>query len=103
MSTRERKRKQPAEPSVRAVALDRLIAMANQIGDFFAPYPPLRRAEGIRNHLRTYWDPRMRQDLLEYIERGGQGLNAHVVEGARLLLDATERKGYYGPPQAEHR
>ena len=28
--------------------LDRLLSMANQIGDFFAPYPPARRAEGIR-------------------------------------------------------
>ncbi|MCY3732831.1 MAG: formate dehydrogenase subunit delta, partial [Chloroflexi bacterium] len=34
--------------------------MANQIGDFFAPYPPERAREGLRNHLRTYWDPRMR-------------------------------------------
>ena len=26
--------------------LDRLLTMANQIGDFFEPYPPARRAEG---------------------------------------------------------
>jgi formate dehydrogenase subunit delta len=38
---------------VPVMALDRIVAMANQIGDFFAPYPPERRAEGIRNHLRT--------------------------------------------------
>jgi formate dehydrogenase subunit delta len=80
---------------------NRLITMANQIGDFFAPYPRARRAEGIRNHLRTYWDPRMREGLLAHIERGAEGLHPHVIEGARLLLQ-TDRatRGYYGPPKA---
>ncbi|MEK8093790.1 formate dehydrogenase subunit delta [Methylocystis sp. IM3] len=83
------------------MALDRIVLMANQIGDFFAPYPPERRAEGIRNHLRTYWDPRMRQELLALIASGGAGLAPHVVEGAKLLEDETQKKpGYYGPPKA---
>lgn len=81
--------------------LDRLLVMANQIGDFFAPYPAARRAEGIRNHLRTYWDPRMREALLAYIDKGGTGLQGSVIDGARLLRDAAApAKGYYGPPQA---
>lgn len=82
--------------------MNRLITMANQIGDFFAPYPPMRRTEGIRNHLRTYWDPRMREALLEYIkEQGGKNLHDHVIVGAKALIDiGTEKKGYYGPPQA---
>jgi len=82
--------------------MGRLIAMANQIGDFFAPYPPVRRTEGIRNHLRTYWDPRMRQALLHYIdEEGGAALHDHVIAGAKALIDiGIEKKGYYGPPQA---
>ena len=80
--------------------LDRLLTMANQIGDFFAPYPPARRAEGIRNHLRTYWDPRMREALLAHIERGGDGLQESVIIGARLLQETeATRKGYYGPPK----
>jgi formate dehydrogenase subunit delta len=81
--------------------LERLLTMANQIGDFFEPYPPARRAEGIRNHLRTYWDPRMREALLEHIERGGDGLQDFVIAGAKLLHETeASRKGYYGPPQA---
>jgi formate dehydrogenase subunit delta len=83
------------------MAEDRIVLMANQIGDFFAPYPQERRAEGIRNHLRTYWDPRMRSQLLALIEEGGAGLAPHVIEGARLLLvEAQEKPGYYGPPKA---
>ncbi len=83
------------------MALERIVVMANQIGDFFAPYPPERRAEGIRNHLRTYWDPRMREELLAHIAAGGQGLAPHVAEAARLLRDeAHEKRSYYGPPKA---
>jgi formate dehydrogenase subunit delta len=84
----------------RAVPLERLIVMANQIADFFSPYPPPRRAEGIRNHLRTYWDPRMRQDLIDYIAAGGEGVSPAIVEGVRLLTTGEDRNGYYGPPKA---
>ncbi len=80
------------------IDINKIILMANQIGDFFAPYPPQRRAEGIRNHLRTYWDPRMRSDLLAYIDGGGEGIVSHVIEGALLLRSGQARKGYYGPP-----
>jgi formate dehydrogenase subunit delta len=83
------------------IDLEHLILMANQIGDFFAPYPPERAREGLRNHLRTYWDPRMRSALLQHIDAGGEGLHERVIEGALLLRDdSAEKSGYYGPPQA---
>jgi formate dehydrogenase subunit delta len=84
------------------IDIERLIAMANQIGDFFAPYPPGQREEGIRNHLRNYWDPRMRDALLAHVDaEGGRGLHAHVLAGARLLRAAErERTAYAGPPKA---
>ena len=91
----------PAAVAGEVIELDRLITMANQIGDFFAPYPPERAREGLRNHLRTYWDPRMRSALLAHIDAGGEGLDESVIEGARLLREsAAEKSGYYGPPQA---
>ena len=83
------------------IDLERLITMANQIGDFFAPYPPERAREGLRNHLRTYWDPRMRNALLAHIDAGGDGVDDRVVEAAQQLREkAAEKNGYYGPPQA---
>jgi len=82
------------------IDLERLVTMANQIGDFFAPYPPERAREGLRNHLRTYWDPRMRNALLAHIDAGGEGLDLSVIEAAQLLRDkAADKSGYYGPPQ----
>jgi len=81
--------------------INSLIKMANQIGDFFEPYPEIRRTEGIRNHLRTYWDPRMREALLAYIANNGEGIHDHVLAGAKALITADiEKKGYYGPPKA---
>lgn len=82
------------------IDIERLIAMANQIGDFFAPYPTAQREEGIRNHLRNYWDPRMRAALLAHVDAtGGAGLHAHVLAGARLLrAQERERVAYAGPP-----
>lgn len=83
------------------IDMDSLIIMANQIGDFFAPYPPERAREGLRNHLRTYWDPRMRNALLEYIDAGGDGLDDRVIEAGQQLRDKNaDKSGYYGPPQA---
>ncbi|MDG2377104.1 MAG: formate dehydrogenase subunit delta [Woeseiaceae bacterium] len=83
------------------IDMDHLIVMANQIGDFFAPYPAERYREGMRNHLRTYWDPRMRSALLAHIDAGGDGLDLRVIDAALLLREkAADKNGYYGPPQA---
>lgn len=83
------------------IDIQHLVAMANQIGDFFAPYPEQRALEGLRNHFRSYWDPRMRAALLKHIDEGGEGLTPIVVRGAALLRDpGAEKSGYYGPPKA---
>ena len=83
------------------MAAERIISMAKQIGDFFAPYPPDRRTEGVRNHLRTYWDPRMREELFALIDSGYQDLPRHVIDAAALLRENKNSKpGYYGPPKA---
>ena len=83
------------------IEMELLITMANQIGDFFAAYPPERAREGFRNHLRINWDPRMRNALLEHIDRGGDGLDTRVIDAAQLLREkAADKSGYYGPPQA---
>ncbi len=83
------------------MAAERIVSMAKQIGDFFAPYPPERRTEGVRNHLRTYWEPRMRAELFALIDSGESGLPQHVIDAALLLReDKHSKPGYYGPPKA---
>ena len=49
---------------------DKLIAMANQIGQFFGTQPgtDAERAAGIASHLRRFWDPRMREIIVSLPE-----------------------------------
>jgi formate dehydrogenase subunit delta len=59
-----------------------LIRMANQIGDFFEAMPDHAEAvEGIAQHIKKFWDPRMRRELLAHMDAGGSGdLHAMVAE-----------------------
>jgi formate dehydrogenase subunit delta len=48
---------------------DHLIEMANQIGEFFAAMPDRELAlKGIANHIRLFWDPRMRRVILAALD-----------------------------------
>jgi formate dehydrogenase subunit delta len=62
-----------------------LVRMANQIGTFFEAMPDRAEAlDGIAQHLRRYWDPRMRRALLAHVDGGGQtGLSDAVLEAIR--------------------
>lgn len=59
-----------------------LVKMANQIGDFFESMPDRAEAlDGIANHLRRFWEPRMRLQILEYVDSlQGADLKEIVVE-----------------------
>jgi formate dehydrogenase subunit delta len=61
--------------------VDNLIKMANQIGSFFESMPdPVEAREGIANHIKKFWEPRMRRELLGYIDSGGEDLHPAVKE-----------------------
>ena len=54
---------------------DRLVRMANDIGNFFKSEPDHATAvDGVAVHIKRFWDPRMRKEILEYVEGGGAGL-----------------------------
>eukprot|EP01037_Dinobryon_pediforme_P038508 gene38508-46575_t len=54
--------------------------MANQIGTFFESQPEDRRVSGIVDHLRKFWDKRMRRGIYAIVDHGGAGLHPTVVE-----------------------
>lgn len=52
-----------------------LIEMANRIGAFFDSLPD--REEGLRGvatHIKNFWDPRMRTDLLQFLQNHPNGV-----------------------------
>lgn len=71
---------------------DRLVAMANQIGAFFATQDPAHAVDGITDHLEKFWDPRMRTTIIAYVESGGTGLDAPVLDAVRRLAEAARSK-----------
>ena len=67
----------------------RLVHMANQIGAFFQSEPDRALAlEGIAGHLKRFWEPRMRKQLLAWLdEHRGEGLTELVLEAVRANRD----------------
>ena len=65
--------------------IDPMIKMANQIGAFFEAMPDREEAmAGVMQHLRNYWDPRMRRQLLKHVaDEGGAGLTGFTLEALR--------------------
>lgn len=63
--------------------IESLVRMANQIGDFFDAMPDRAQAlEGIATHIKKFWDPRMRRELLAHVDQGGAKGLSPVVEQA---------------------
>ena len=60
---------------------DNLIRMANRIGDFFEAMPDAEEAvEGVATHIRKFWDPRMRRQLVEALDAGAPDASDIVVQ-----------------------
>jgi formate dehydrogenase subunit delta len=62
-----------------------LVAMVNEIAAFFAGEDPPKAAENVANHLRRYWDPRMRRQIVAHASNGGEGLSEVAKAGVRLI------------------
>jgi formate dehydrogenase subunit delta len=68
---------------------DLMIKMLNEISAFFAGEDDREQAaRDIQNHVRRYWEPRMRAQLLEYFEqRQGAGLSDLALKAVALLAE----------------
>jgi len=67
-----------------------LVHMANQIGEFFSAYPDRAEAlDGIANHIRKFWEPRMRLKLFESIDQGENGELSELVAQSLAMHRAS--------------
>jgi formate dehydrogenase subunit delta len=62
-----------------------MVHMANQIALFFASYPHDEAVDGVTDHLRSFWEPRMRKQIIDYVSAGGHGLHALALEAVKRL------------------
>ncbi len=65
---------------------EKMVHMANQIAQFFAPYGQEQAIAGVEDHLKKFWEPRMRQQIVAYVAAGGAGLNDIVTAAVRRLI-----------------
>ena len=65
---------------------EKLVKMANQIGDFFKSYPEDPAVEGIREHIAKFWNRKMRDDLFNYLDISGTSTLQPLVEKAIAKL-----------------
>ncbi|HVP32437.1 MAG TPA: formate dehydrogenase subunit delta [Steroidobacteraceae bacterium] len=81
--------------------IDLLIKMANEIGEFFSGASGEQAARDVANHLRRFWDPRMRAQMLKYYEeRQGAGLSEVAKRAVALLKEASQAPGGTAPAAA---
>lgn len=70
------------------MTIQHLVHMANQVAAFFASYPEAETIDGTANHLKSFWDPRMRR------EKAGAGLSHIALEAVKRIArkDAAAKK-----------
>jgi formate dehydrogenase subunit delta len=72
------------------MSIEHLVRMANDIADYFRSESDRGLAiAGVSNHMKKFWDPRMRRQILaHWRDHGGEGLSdlaqAAVVRLAEL-------------------
>lgn len=70
---------------------DNLIRMANRIGDFFVAQPDRDAAlKGVAEHIRNFWDPRMRAAMQAFLEAYPNGSGPTASLNA-ITLEALQR------------
>jgi len=82
--------------------IDLLIKMANEIGEFFSGATGEQAARDVATHLKRFWDPRMRAQMLKYYQqRQGAGLSEVAARAVALLQEeAAQAPGGAAPAGA---
>jgi formate dehydrogenase subunit delta len=68
--------------------VEKLIKMANQIGDFYEAYPDKVEASiEIAGHLNKFWNSTLRKSIIAYVnDHQGVGLHETVIFAIRKFL-----------------
>jgi formate dehydrogenase subunit delta len=75
---------------------DLLVKMVNEISAFFAgESAPEQAPRDIATHLKRFWDPRMRREILAHLAKGGAGLSDLGLRAVSVLAaeSAAAAKG----------
>ena len=73
---------------------DKLVYMANQIGKFFASQSDQAAVAGAADHIKKFWDPRMRKMIFAHLDAGGSGLDPKVRQAIESLQQAADNQAH---------
>lgn len=66
--------------------IEHLSQMVNDIANYFAAEPDhAAGVNSVADHLRKFWDPVMRKQIIEHLHAGGEGLGPMAKEAVREL------------------
>jgi formate dehydrogenase subunit delta len=69
---------------------EKLAYMANQIGRFFVHQKHDQAVASIASHLRQFWDPRMRRDILAHFDNPDVHLDPLVRTAVAQLRESKQ-------------
>jgi formate dehydrogenase subunit delta len=65
-----------------------LVKMVNEISAFWeGEAGPENAAKAVANHLKRYWDPRMRREIVAHYRAGAGGLCDSARDGVAILAE----------------
>ena len=67
--------------------VQKLVYMANQIGDFFKSQPQDKAAAGIADHIAKFWSRPMKEPIFAHMAAGGAGVHPLVATALRGLME----------------
>lgn len=78
--------------------IEALIKMANEIAAFFEGEGGEQEGPGlVASHLRRFWEPRMRREIIAYYQaNGGEGLDEVARRAVGLLAAEQQTAGTGG-------
>ena len=68
---------------------DKLVYMANQIATFFVSQDQATASEKTAEHLKKFWDPRMRKEIIAHMDAGGAGFDPKVRAAVESLRNSS--------------
>jgi formate dehydrogenase subunit delta len=73
--------------------IERLVTMVNDMGRYFAAEPDeVAGAAGIADHLKRFWEPGMRRQIVAHLAAGGEGLEPLAKKGVAKLAELDQTR-----------
>jgi formate dehydrogenase subunit delta len=70
----------------------KLVYMANQIAKFFESQGHASAVAGTADHIKKFWDPRMRAAIFAHLNTGGAGLDPVARQAIENLAAAAAQQ-----------